>query len=124
MPQITNYKEIIKKKKFVGSYFRTVKNWVNFVHLVNLADCVSNSKQRKHLIQNLFQNIFQVKVVQNRAQNIRKMRQFYTCITNCFMAIQNRVIFLNLCNSALCLLCYVSEKCLQFKYLFSKFLKT
>ena len=31
MPQITNYKENIQKKKF-WTYFRTVKNWVNFVN--------------------------------------------------------------------------------------------
>ena len=45
--------------------------------------------------QNFFQNIFEVKAVQNRPQNIRKMRQFYICITNCFMTIQNRVNFAN-----------------------------
>ena len=65
----------------------TIQNRVNF------ADFVSNSKQRKLLNQNLFQNIFKVKVVQNRPQNIRKVRQFYICITNCFVTIQNMVNF-------------------------------
>ena len=72
----------------------TIQNRVNF------ADFVSNSKQRKLLNQNLFQNIFKVKAVQNRPQNIRKVRQFYICKTNCFMTIQNRanfVIFLKIC---------------------------
>ena len=65
----------------------TIQNRVNF------ADFVSNFKQRKLLNQNFFQNIFKVKVVQNRPQNIRKVRQFYICITNCFMTIQSRVNF-------------------------------
>ena len=65
----------------------TIQNRVNF------ADFVSNFKKRKLLNQNFFQNIFEVKAVQNRPQNIRKMRQFYICITNCFMTIQNRVNF-------------------------------
>ena len=72
----------------------TIQNRVNF------ADFVSNFKQRKLLNQNFFQNIFKVKVVQNRPQNIRKVRQFYICITNCFMTIQNRVnfvIFMKIC---------------------------
>ena len=42
---------------------------------------------------NFISNIFNVKAVQNRPQNIRKVRQFYICITNCFMTIQNRVNF-------------------------------
>ena len=40
----------------------TIQNRVNF------ADFVSNSKQRKLQNQNLFQNIFKVKAVKNRAQ--------------------------------------------------------
>ena len=76
---------------------------------VNFADFVSNSKLRKVQNQNLFQNIFYVKAVQNRPQNIRKVRQFYICTTNCFMTIQNRVnfvIFLQICfmSAMLCLL--------------------
>ena len=58
------------------------------------------SKQQKLLNQNLFQNILKVKAVQNRPQNIRKVRQFYICITNCFMTIQsgvNFVIVLQIC---------------------------
>ena len=72
----------------------TIQNRVNF------ADFVSNFKQRKLLNQKFFQNIFEVKAVQNRPQNIRKMRQFYICITNCFMTIQsgvNFVIVLQIC---------------------------
>ena len=79
---------------WISNCFVTIQNRVNF------ADFVSNSKQRKLLNQNLFQNIFKVKAVQNRPQNIRKVRQFYICKTNCFMTIQNRanfVIFLKIC---------------------------
>ena len=49
----------------------TIQNRVNF------ADFVSNSKQRKLLNQNVFQNILKVKAVQHRAQNIRTVSQFY-----------------------------------------------
>ena len=42
----------------------TIQNRVNF------ANFVRNSKQRKLPNQNLFQNIFKVKAVQNRVQNI------------------------------------------------------
>ena len=65
----------------------TIQNRVNF------ADFVSNFKQRKLLNQKIFSNIFFVKAVQNRPLNIRKARQFYICITNCFMTIQNMVNF-------------------------------
>ena len=64
---------------------------MTYQNRIIFADFVCNSKQRKLLIQNLFQNIFKVKAVQNRALNIRKVRSFYVCITNCFMTILNRV---------------------------------
>ena len=86
---------------------------------VNLADFVSYSKQRKLQNQNLFQNIFLVKSVQNRAQKIKKVRKFYIFITNCFMNVQIGSILLFFCSSDLCLLCYVCLKFLKFKYLFS-----
>ena len=66
---------------------------MNIQNRVNFADFVSNFKQRKLLNQKFFLNIFKVKAVQNRPQNIRKARQFYICIINCFMTIQSRVIF-------------------------------
>ena len=34
-----------------------------------------------------------VKAVQNELKNIRKMRQFFICINNCFTTVQNRVNF-------------------------------
>ena len=51
------------------------------------------SKQQKLLIQHLFLKYFKVKAVQNRPQNVRKVRQFNICINNCCMTIQNRVNF-------------------------------
>ena len=63
---------------------------VTIQNRVNLDDFVSKSKQRKLLNQNLFQNLFKVKAVQDRPKKIRKVRQFYNCITNCFMTIQKK----------------------------------
>ena len=65
-------------KKNFGIYFRAVQNWVNSVNFVILY-----SKHQKLLNQNVFQNIFKVKAVQNRPQNIWKVRQFYICLFIC-----------------------------------------
>ena len=58
------------------------------------------SKQPKLLNQSLFQNILNLKAAQNRHKNIRKVTQFYICITNCFMTIQRGLILLFFCSSA------------------------
>ena len=60
------------------TYFRTGQNWVNFAKLQTAEN------------QNVFQNILKLKAVQNRPQR-REVRQFYICIPNYFMTIQNRV---------------------------------
>ena len=94
---------IRKVKQFnicITNCFITIQNRVDF------DDFVSNFKQIKLLNQKNFLYIFKVKAVQNRPQNIRKVKQFYICITNCFMAIQNWVNFSLFCKSVLCLLCY------------------
>ena len=90
---------------------------------VNFADFVSNFKQRKLLNQHFFQNIFKVKVVQNRPQNIRKVRQFYICITNCFITIQNWVNFVIFCRSIY--FCYVlsAKSFYNLKICFVKYFK-
>ena len=69
MPQITNYKEKIMRKKIFEPILGSFK--IGFILSI-----LFYSKQQKLLNQNLFQNIFKVKAVQIRPKILGKWGNF------------------------------------------------